>query len=747
MQDEIRARQVLAQEMAELRRQLCAQGAAWRQQRDCHRLALQQVRRQLAKMRDLSQAPVTLDSIRGALETLEIPFHQCGLNLLNLTDPPTLYSWVWQRDAVAPRSGTWLVADPESGAARVADAWRGGRPVGCRSLADKAGYLGELYGNVGVVLEVPFSHGTLALTRAEPDDFDEVALEFGLDLADLLSIGFEHLELLRDLEASEARYQNLVETPDFVVMLLHPDGSWLYVSPQIEPWLGYAPEDLYREPQAERRLVHPDDREALESALAGAAGGEAVRNLECRWKRKDGDYQWVAASAYPVYEGPSDRALVRAAAVQFVIRDISEQKRAEAGLARAHEGMEQQVRERTAELASSVAELQAEIAGRRQAERENARLEEQLRQSQKMQAVGQLTAGIAHNFNNVLMGIMGNLELASMQVAGPLTSLLGDACTAAERGADMVRELMVFSHQDGAPRPSPAAVNPMLHHVAGICRKTFDRRIDISVSAPEPSPVVSCPEARLEQVLMNLCLNARDAVEAAARASPRIGMQADGLHVADPPPQAEPGHYARMRVSDNGVGMDRATRAHMLEPFFTTKETGRGTGLGLATVYAIVQQARGWIEVESRPGEGTNVSVLLPLTAGEGPGAEADAEDAVRGGTETILVVDDEIEVRNFLGSLLELNGYTALLAADGEEGLEIFERAGDRIELILLDLIMPRVSGPEMLERVRLIDPAIKVVVSTGVADAETPGAQATITKPYRAAAVLRTVRAILDT
>lgn len=259
---------------------------------------------------------------------------------------------------------------------------------------------------------------------------------------------------------------------------------------------------------------------------------------------------------------------------------------------------------------------------RHETEKTKTRLEEQLRQAQKMEAIGQLTEGVAHHFNNMLQGIMANHELALTEAPEPIKSFLDDAHSTAERAAQMIKQLMVFSHSRESMISMPVEIDAVIHNTVESCRKTFDPKVDIVVEIPEEPPVISGNPAHLEQVILNLLLNSRDALESRGNSSPCIQIEADILfcHEEDLAgcPGTRPGGYIRIQVSDNGEGMDRKTTQRVIEPFFTTRKVGKGTGLGLAVTYAIIRQHRGWIEVESELGVGTTFSVYLPTI---GPGA------------------------------------------------------------------------------------------------------------------------------
>ena len=345
-------------------------------------------------------------------------------------------------------------------------------------------------------------------------------------------------------------------------------------------------------------------------------------------------------------------------------------------------------------------------------------LEEQLLHAQKMEAVGQLTAGIAHNFNNMLQAIMGNLSLALNDVAPAQRPFLQEALTSSERAAAMIRQLVLFARKGGPAMRRPVDLLHAVEQVASICRRTFDHRIYLWTQLPAEPVAVQGDAGQLEQALLNLCLNARDAMDnmdRPARLEVVVDQVATGNVNAPPYLHSLPQAYARIRVMDNGSGMDEAVQARIFEPFFTTKSVDNGTGLGLSTVYAILRDHQGWIECESQPGSGTSFTLYLPILP-EGlplPLAKP-AVLAQERGTETLLLVDDEDLVRTTVARMLRRLGYQVLEATGGAEGLEIFARCREHIALVLLDLSMPEMPGQEVYDRLLTLAPTLKILVGT---------------------------------
>ncbi|HTJ80297.1 MAG TPA: ATP-binding protein, partial [Polyangiaceae bacterium] len=364
-------------------------------------------------------------------------------------------------------------------------------------------------------------------------------------------------------------------------------------------------------------------------------------------------------------------------------------------------------------------------------------LEERLRQAQKMDAIGQLTAGIAHNFNNILAIILPSVELSQRSAPPEINRRLEDIKHASLRGADMVRDLMLFARKDVRPRLDAIDLGQTVRRTIDICRTTFDRAFVFDVRIEPSLPSARANAGQIEQVLLNVLLNARDALEEAKSPAPRISVELVKSREGT----------LKLTISDNGPGMDAATRARAFEPFFTTKGDKRGTGLGLASAYTIVAEHGGRISCESRLGEGTSIVIELVATT-ESPAAEAPTPRAqANAGSETVLLVDDEAMFRRTARDLLELEGYRVIEAADGVEAIRIAERELPRIDVVILDSSMPGASGKEVLRRLVQLDASLPVVLLSGKLGGSDAGpAAATLQKPVTAETLLGTVRGVLN-
>ena len=292
--------------------------------------ALHRVREAIWSMVHADDILKVLEAIRAGLETIEVPFSNCGVQVLDMGEPPMMHSYSsFGADTITKR-GEWMIADVESLAGSVSDIWQRGKPIYFPDLDKEVNEherqrLTELHGPARALLEIPFSHGVLTVNSALPDPFSERDLEFANELAEAISDGFRRVEDLQQLALSEKRYRTLVETPNFIVMLLDPDGNYLYVSPQIEDWLGYSAEEFYGDPMLRQRIVHGDDIAALEEFLQYRKK-PIVRDLEYRWRNRSGELQWASSSLFPIFETPEDELVNRVGMIQMVVQDITERK-------------------------------------------------------------------------------------------------------------------------------------------------------------------------------------------------------------------------------------------------------------------------------------------------------------------------------------------------------------------------------------------------------------------------------------
>jgi PAS domain S-box-containing protein len=384
---------------------------------------------------------------------------------------------------------------------------------------------------------------------------------------------------------------------------------------------------------------------------------------------------------------------------------------------------------------------------------EHLELSKQLFQAQKMEAVGTLAGGVAHDFNNILQVVLGYSELILSEEHLPerYRDDLEKVNRAARNGADLVGRLLTFSRKSEI-KPLSINLNRRIEQLQKMLSRTIPKMIEIELILADNLSSVHADPTQVDQILMNLAVNARDAMPEGGRLTIRtenVILEEDycRAHLG-----AKPGHYVLLSVSDTGKGMDNETMQHIFEPFFTTKSPGEGTGLGLAMVYGIVKQHGGHIMCYSEPSEGTIFKVYFPALISPAELPETETRALPQGGSETILIVDDEELIRDLGARILTRAGYKVLVAANGKKALEIYQARSDEISLVILDLIMPEMGGKQCLEALLTLDPAAKVVIASGyhandaTREALTFGAKGFINKPYDIPQVLAVLRSVLD-
>jgi SSS family transporter len=546
-----------------------------------------------------------------------------------------------------------------------------------------------------------FAAGDMKLPPVQPeteDEIGELTKEFNVMAGRIR-------EQMSTIKSVEKRFRLVAEAANDVIYdWWFPDDTveWAATTKGI---FGYLPDEIGPSSQWWMGRIHPDDR-----AVVNAKVEECLRLNkdflgEYRFRRRDGSYALVRDNGLMVL-GEDGRAI----RMVGTLKDVTNEREMEA----------------------------------------------QLRQAQKMEAVGQLAGGIAHDFNNILTGILGNLSLAMMHLGQghPVKEFLKSAEQAGRRAAELTRQLLAFGRRSMS-QPREVFLPSLVEEAVGLLRRTIDPRIVIHLEEqPAVWPVRADP-TQMHQILMNLGVNARDAMPEGGRLLIDLAnVTIDAAYCASHP-YARPGRYVCLAVSDTGVGMDEATREHIFDPFFTTKEVGKGTGLGLAMIYGIVKQHEGWVTVDSGLGRGTTFYVYLPAA----PEALIEPEighwggPKPLGGRECLLVVDDDEAIRSFAREFLASYGYTVLLAEDGEAALQVLNAHEGRIELVVLDLTMPKLNGRQVLQKLRTGGHQIPVILSSGyMADGAVQDliglgqAQAFVAKPYSPEELLRKVRGLLD-
>ncbi len=588
-----------------------------------------------------------------------------------------------------------------------------GRKLGEVTGFGVVGSLPELYGDLRERIAAVCASGTpletvLHLPLADGEHVFNVRLipesAAGLESATALALVRDVTERERAVEAlraSEQRFRQVTENIDEVFWLTDAAKTEMsYISPAYERVFGRKCETLYTDAGAWLDLVHPDDRARVRQAVAQQA--EGGYDVEYRIVRDDG-IRWIHDRAFPIRDANG-----RVYRIAGVAEDITVQRE----------------------------------------------LEDQLRQSQKMEAVGRLAGGIAHDFNNLLAVIQMQSSLLLDDVAGsPATrDGLREIQGAAERAANLTRQMLTFSRRQ-VPRPVDLDASETIGNMTRLLRRVLGEDITLETRFAPSLPLLHADPGMMEQVLMNLAINARDAMPGGGR----LTVALEAVSVSDQRAALHPGtsggRHVCLSVTDTGCGIAPADIPRIFEPFFTTKETGKGTGLGLATVFAIVQQHHGWIEVDSEVGRGSTFRVFIPAVHRTSRSLPREAAaPAVRGGVETILLVEDDPSVRALSRAVLERYGYTVLEADSAATAIAVWQDAPE-IDLLLTDLVMPGgMSGRELADALSARRPQLRIIYVSGYSPdlvsrlLQLDPGRRLLSKPYTSAELATTVRQALD-
>jgi PAS domain S-box-containing protein len=542
----------------------------------------------------------------------------------------------------------------------------------------------------------------------EPDPQHRQMVECATHLA---GIAIERERSDAELRAAETRYRTLVERLPAITYIAEVGvlGPWHYVSPQIQSILGFSPEEWKEDASNWVNHVHPDDREHVLAFDAQFVANGGKMRTEYRMLSREGKVLWFRDEAVVLDDGAVHTPLM-----QGVLYDITEHKL----------------------------------------------LEDQLRQSQKMEAIGKLAGGVAHDFNNLLMIIQGHSERL-LRHLNPDDLLFADAHGingAVSRAASLTQQLLAFSRKQ-VLQPNVLNMNAVAGEVGKMLEPLIGENIELSLELAPDLWRVKVDERQLEQAILNLTLNARDAMPHGGKLSiatcnhETSETRRDEAQGEDSG-LARPGKYVRLTVSDTGVGMDAETQSHVFEPFFSTKELGKGTGLGLASVYGVVQQSGGWVLFHSQLGHGSSFSIYLPEAGGEPASTTAQPTPAQEAKvTETILVVEDEDEIRDMVREYLERKGYTVVTANNGSEALQVAQRYKGSIHLLLTDVVMPQVGGHELARQIKGMRPRIKILFTSGYPEHAalnenfTDQSAVILQKPYPLNTLASRIRQMLDT
>jgi PAS domain S-box-containing protein len=511
--------------------------------------------------------------------------------------------------------------------------------------------------------------GLLQINDRARDRFTPELITFLENAADQITIALAQRQAQTALRESEERYRVLVENAAEAIVVLQ-DGVIRFVNPEAEVQSGYSREELTEKPFLE--FVHPEDRERLAANHRRRIGGEPVNDgEEARIVRKDGTVGRLNIKG--------TRILWRGApATLNLCTDVTERKRAED---------------------------------------EKEKLEAQLFQAQKMESVGRLAGGVAHDFNNMLNVITGYAELALKEVdpGGPLYHDLQEIQNAGQRSADLTRQLLAFARKQTIS-PKMLDLNDTIEGMLKMLRRLIGENLNLTWNPGHALWNVTIDPSQIDQILANLAVNARDAISGIGQVAIETANVVLDEHYCAQHVGSVPGDYVLIALSDTGAGMSKEVLEHIFEPFFTTKEAGKGTGLGLATVYGIVKQNNGFIDVLSEPAKGTTFKLFLPRTlATAGPTAAAEAAKKVRGGTETILRVEDSLPLLNLGRKILESLGYTVLLASTPQRAMELARVHAEDIRLLITDVVMPEMNGRQLFDRLCAVKSGIKCLYMSG--------------------------------
>ena len=503
----------------------------------------------------------------------------------------------------------------------------------------------------------------------------------------------------RALDATSSINQRIFDTSLDLILVVDKRGNFLRVSPSSAAILGYQPDEMVGHSAAE--FLYPDDLEGTRHEMRLARRGQVMRNFECRYIHKDGRIVTLAWTG--VWSEPDRQHF-------FIGRDMSRR-----------------------------------IA-----------LEQQLRQAQKMKAVGQLTGGIAHDFNNILTVITGMVEALSEAVKTDpiLAEMVKSIEEAAERGAQLTQRMLAFARKQPL-QPRPIDLNDIVTRMVAMLQRTLGEDIAVKTVLANGLWPAQADPFQLEDAIVNLAVNARDAMPTGGE----LAIGTSNVHLdenyAAHNVEVAPGDYVVVAIADTGVGMPPEVIEHAFEPFFTTKDVGRGTGLGLSMVYGFVKQSNGFVYIDSEKGQGTTVRLYLPRAENEQlqPKSDLCRPASLPDGNETILVVEDAAAVRATAVSLLESLGYRVLQANDGPSALELVDEHLD-IDLVLSDVVMPGgMKGPDLARHVLKRRPDVKLLYMSGYADdasfrdgAFEPYAEL-ISKPFQSEELARKVREVLGT
>lgn len=514
----------------------------------------------------------------------------------------------------------------------------------------------------------------------------------------------------RLLQESEERWKHALDGAGQAAWDWNPQTNAVFYSASWKSMLGYAPGEIGDTIREWESRVHPEDLPRVQQEIARhLAGGSPSYSSEHRMRCKDGSYKWIHDRGKVMLRDAEDRPL----RVLGTHADITDRKH----------------------------------------------LEQQLRQVQKLEAIGQLAGGVAHDFNNILAATMMHLGLLQMnpRLDEETRQALKDLETEARRAAALTRQLLVFSRRSALDM-RPVDLDEVVRNLLRMLGRLIGEKYELLYEFRGKLPAVEADPGTIEQVITNLVVNARDAMPHGGRIVLGLCTLERSRHgtssLSDPLAPGTPRQFVQLSVADTGCGMDPETQGRVFDPFFTTKEPGKGTGLGLATVHGIVTQHHGWVEIQSEVGSGTTFRVLLPALAAPAPApADATPEKPLARGSETLIVVEDAPQVRAGITQGLRALGYEVHEAADAAEALRVWKDLGTRVDLVLTDMVMPgEMSGLELVRHLQSLTPNLRAIISSGYSaelgsagPLDLPGV-AYLPKPFEMKALTDLVRAQID-
>ena len=519
--------------------------------------------------------------------------------------------------------------------------------------------------------------GKLMIYYNTPHQFTEEEIRLAQTIAGNVAFAIERARAIEAVQASEERFRQMAENIREIFYMSDPkQPAALYVSPAYEEIWGRSCSSLYEQPRSFLDAVLPEDRARVAAAHARQLQGELTHE-EYRISRPNGEIRWIWDRSFPIKDDTGE--VYRIAGIA---EDITERKRTEEALRKS---------------------------------------EDQLRKAQRMEAVGRLAGGVAHDFNNMLTAIIGTAELAMLELHRDhqVRRDLKEIKQTADRAANLTRQLLAFARQQ-IIAPGILNLNDLITNLDKMLHRLIGEDIELVITPAPDIGLIKVDAGQIEQVIVNLAVNARDAMPAGGT----LVVETENFTVvpefAAQHPGLTPGEYVMLTVSDSGAGMTEEVKARLFEPFFTTKEVGKGTGLGLATCYGIIKQNGGYIAVESEVGRGSTFRLYWPR-----PQEIVDAQPqllptgAIPPGTETVLLVEDEPTVREVATRMLRDQGYHVLVATNGEEAIQLARAcAGEPIHLLVTDVVMPRLSGKAVADQLKILRPDIKVLFISGYSD-----------------------------